>query len=714
MWITRDFNLKEKRLPVFYKQFRIDKEVAEGAMKISALGIFRIKINGVEIDDYFMPGWTNYNKFVSLCSYDLTEYLKKDNLLEITVADGWYAGRLGYNNKSHVYGKVKALYAELTLSYADGTEETVVTDGSWRIGPSEIVKSSFFDGEEIDFRVGKTELRNLPFAVKYDKEIKFENYDCEPVKEIAEFTPTVLYERENTALLDFKQNFAGFVTFAADGGSGTEITVRYSEILSDDGTPYYENLRSARATDKIVLSGKREIFRPTFTFHGFRYAEISVKGNARIEDVKGIALSQSIRYGGKFRCSDETVNAVFRNALWGQKSNFISIPTDCPQRDERLGWTGDAQVFCNSAMFNGNCDRFFASYLKLIRTDILPDGKVPSFVPFFIPVSTSTAGVPGWADAICIIPYTHYLHYRDANVIKDNLHYAVKHLEYYLGRSEDYLLKVENPFGDWLSTEKADDADAINQCFFGLSAFLISEMYAVLKDGEKRDEYREIYENAKRAFRENYMASDGRIVGDSQTVYALSLAVGFASGREVKTRFVESVKRAGGKLTTGFIGVKHLLPALCDIGETELAYKIIKETEYPSWGYTVKQGATTVWERWNGYTKENGFETPGMNSFNHYSLGSCVEWLYTYVLGIKLPKDKEICISPSFCKEFSFAEGEYGARNGKIRVEWKYDDGKYYINVNADDGVEFGYDFGDRRILRLESGKNRLAAVLKE
>lgn len=714
MWIVRDIEKRNSHLPVFYKQFSIEKGVDKCEMEISALGIFNIKINGVEIKEYFMPGWTNYNHYVHLCRYDLTKYLQKDNLLEITVADGWFSGRLGYIKKGYVYGKVKALFAELTLSYQDGTKEKIVTDETWRVGGSNIVKSSFFDGEVIDLRTRQRKAEKLPFASKYDYTARFEKYDFEPTVKIDELTPSVLYTKDNVTVLDFKQNFAGFLTFDVEGNNGDSVTIKHSEILDEDGTPYYENLRSVLAKDKVILSGKKEKFLPTFTFHGFRYAELQTEGNVKISNVKGVVLSQDIDYGGKFYCSDEIINQVYQNVLWGQKGNFISIPTDCPQRDERLGWLGDAQVFCNSAMFNSDCNKFFANYLKLIRADILPDGKIPSFVPFFIPVSVSTAGVPGWADGICVIPYTHYLHYGDINVIKDNLPYAVKHIDYYLSRSENYLLKLENPFGDWLSVERADDCDAISQCYFGLSAKLISKMYSLLGDEESALVYMKIYDGVKRAFRNHYMAENGQITGDSQTIYALSLYVGFVTVEEVKSHFIKSVERAGWKLTTGFIGVKHLLPALCDVGEVDLAYKIIKETEYPSWGYTIKQGATTIWERWNGYTKENGFETPGMNSFNHYSLGSCVEWLYSYVLGIKLSTDKDICISPALSKELSFAEGEYKSKNGKIRVEWKYSEGKYYVNVKADEGVDFTYDFQDRAILSMTKKNNELSVVLKE
>ncbi len=713
MWIIRKDENQDARLPVFKKRFRIEKELKECVLRISALGIFSVKINGRQIDDYFMPGWTNYNKYVHLCTYDITADMQRENLIEVTLSDGWYSGRLGYTAKPFIYGTVKALFAELTLSYADGTQQQIQTDESWRVDGSRIVNSSFFDGEYVDFRVQEGAYDDLPKAQKHDCDLPFELYAIEPVKAFARLQPTVIFQGGNVLRLDFKQNFAGFITFTATGEEGAEITLRHAEVLNDDGTLYYDNLRSVKATDKVILSGGQDTFDPKFTFHGFRYAEITVQGKAEIRDIAGVALTQEIPYTGKFRCSDEIINAIFKNVQWGQKDNFISVPTDCPQRDERLGWAGDAQVFCNTAMFNADCNRFFANYLKLIRTEALPDGKITSFAPFFVPVSDSTAGVPGWADAICVIPYTHYLHYRDTRVIEENLPCAVKHLEYYLAHSENYLLRVKNPFGDWLSVKKAEDRDGISQCFFGLSADLISKMYALLDDQANAEKYADIYQKTKQAFRTHFLQKDGKIAGDSQSIYALSLAVGYVSADEIKKPFLDSIERAGGKLTTGFIGVKHLLPALCEIGATELAYKIIREKEYPSWGYTIENGATTIWERWNGYTKEHGFETPGMNSFNHYSLGSCVEWLYSHVLGIKLFADKKLCISPTFSSQLSFAEGEYKTVDGFIRVAWEYEEGTYQVRVEADMGVEFDYDFGGREVLSISKQNNVLLATLR-
>ncbi len=712
MWITDNSKQPNRHLPIFYKKFRVEKALKKCLLKISALGIFSVRINGFNIGDYFMPGWTNYNEYVNLCHYDLTGFITKDNLLEVTLADGWYSGRLGYVKKPEIYGDTNALFATLDFEFYDGETRTLQTDGSWKVGKTNILSSSFFDGEEIDFNyVDQRKYGELPPAKKLKKEIRFEKYDYEPIKRIDELYPTIIYQDKNLIRLDFHQNMVGFVSFTANGEKGAKVTVKHAEVLNGDGSLYYENLRSVRATNSAYLSGGEDLFEPRFTFQGFRYVEIYKDGKTQISNVKGVVLSQEIDYDGNFECSNEIVNKIYKNVLWGQKGNFISIPMDCPQRDERLGWTGDAQVFCNTAMFNSNCDKFFANYLRLIQTDILPDGKITSFVPFFIPVSESTAGVPGWADAICVIPYYHYLHYGNERILKDNLPFAVRHLEYYLSKcDESGLIHIKNPFGDWLSVNRYDDISAISQCFLGLSASLISKMYGILKDGENEKKYFDIFQKSKNAFRENYF-SNGKIKGDSQTIYALSLSVGFVLADEIKKSFLKSIERADYKLTTGFIGVKHLLPALCEIGEIDLAYKIIKQTNYPSWGYTITQGATTIWERWNGYTQENGFETPNMNSFNHYSLGSCVEWLYSHVLGIKLIEDGGVCISPSLSAELDYAKGECMTRKGKVAVEWKLELSKFFVKVKCENIDDIQIKIDNKNTTIVEKTNNSIIII---
>jgi alpha-L-rhamnosidase len=713
MWIVRDLEKTNKNVAIFCKKFHLDKPLKKGVLKISALGIFNVKINGCEIEEYFMPGWTNYNKYVYVCTYDVTKFLKEENLLEITVAEGWYSGRLGYGSGPDVYGAINALWAELLLAFQDGSSQSIVTDETWKVGDSQIVKSSFFDGETVDFSMPSCKDSSMSFAKAYGAEIEMREYAYEPVVKIECLKPDVLQKQDGIIRLDFKQNFAGFISFTAKGKKGTEVIVKHAEVLNDNGMLYFDNLRSAKAEDRIILSGGVDYFEPKFTFHGFRYAEICFEGEVEIADIKGVVLSQDLLYGGKFECSNEIINAVYRNALWGQKGNFISIPTDCPQRDERLGWAGDAQIFCNSAMFNSDCNRFFRNYLRLIQTDILPDGKVPSFVPFFIPVSVSTAGVPGWADAICVIPYYHYLHYQDKDILRENLPFCLRHFEYYLSKSENYLLKTPNAFGDWLSVERADDAEVISQCFFALTAKLISKMFIILGQEDEAQKYEAYYHKIRDAFRKNYLYTYGKIKGDTQTIYAFALMVGLVGVDEIKSNFIATLEKTEYRLTTGFIGVKYLLPALCEIGEIDLAYKIMKETSYPSWGYTIQHGATTIWERWNGYTEEKGFETPSMNSFNHYSLGACVEWLYTHVLGIKLSESGDVCIAPALSPEITYAKGEYNSCHGKICVDWKYADGRYYITVSADANVHFGYNFGEKNVLSVQMDNGVLCAVVE-
>ncbi len=492
-------------LPVFVKSFAARKNFKSCELRVTATGIFNVNIDGYEIPDRFMPGWSNYKKHVDLCSYDLTQYITSgENELKITVANGWYSGKLGYGNKTDVFGNEKRLFAELTLTYADGGAEKIVTDEGWQIERSDVIFADFFDGETIDARRrGNAQNNQKPAenAEKSDFTVPLRPYDREPARVIARIEPQIIYADEKIVRYDFGYNFAGVIRLTAKGKTGEKIIAKYGETLCEDGSVYTANLRRAKCTDEFILSGGEDTFEPKFTYHGFRYAELQKPAGAEIIAVQGLAISQDIDYYGSFECSNEVMNGVYEMALRGQKSNFISIPTDCPQRDERLGWTGDAEVFCNSAMFNANCDLFFKNYLSLVREDALPDGKIPSIVPFYMGLSDNTAGVPGGGDCITGMPYFHYLHYRGASVLADNLPAAEKWIGYYLSKSENYLTKITNNFGDWLSVNGDTDPNVVNQCFFGYSALLTAKICTILKQSEKSEKYFEIYENCKRAFR---------------------------------------------------------------------------------------------------------------------------------------------------------------------------------------------------------------------
>ncbi len=712
MWIKQSKESENGGLPSFIREFGLKKELGHAELAITATGIFSAKINGREIPDLFMPGWTNYNKYVNLCVYDITDFLAKSNTIEVTVANGWYRGKLGCCAKTDVYGDELRLFARLKLCYKGGEEEIIETDENWFTTISEVVSADFFDGETIDARRLKNIEKFRHKAIKADFSVAMSKYPYEAarVKEI--ILPKAIYESDEVIRYDFGRNFAGNIRFEAMGKEGDKIVVKYAEVLNSDGSLYTENLRRAKCTDELILSEDKYLFDPKFTYHGFRYAEIRKSRTAKISGIKGLLITQDIDYYGDFACSDDVINGVYAMAKNGQKSNFISIPTDCPQRDERVGWTGDAEVFCNSAMFNADCEKFFRNYLKLVRTDILPDGKIPSFAPFYVPVSPTTAGVPGWADCVSVIPYFHYLHYRDKEVVKENIDAAETWVNYYVKNSENYLVNIRNEFGDWLSVDNKTDKNVINQCFFGYSSLLLSKMCKFVGDEERRKKYGRIYEQAKTAFLKRYYRY-GKIESDTETAYALAYSVGFLTAVEIKKRLPE-ILRGKGCLTTGFIGIRFILPTLCDIGEADLAYELIAKKDYPSWGYMLENGATTVWERWNGYTRENGFEDPEMNSFNHYSLGSCVEWLYSYVLGIKFDEDtEEVTIKPTVSERLTFARGGTKVNGGKISVCWKREENVVTIEVAADGGVKYHVDTEGRMILSKEKNGNNIKLIIK-
>ncbi len=701
MWIKRSKEAENGGIPLFLRKFSLKKEIERAELKISATGIFSVKINGKEIPDLFMPGWTDYNKYINLCVYDVTDFIKgenEENVIEVEVANGWYRGKLGCGNRTDVYGDELRLFAEIKLRFKGGEEEIIETDENWLTAVSDVVSADFFDGETIDARRLKNSNKPVYKTINADFSVALSEYSYQSVKVKEVIEPTVIFEDERTIRYDFGKNFAGNVSFKANGGNGEKITVKYAEVLNPDGTLYTENLRRAKCTDELILAGEEYVFNPKFTYHGFRFAEIKKDANVKISGLKGLLITQDIDYYGNFECSDDIINGVFKITRNGQKSNFVSIPTDCPQRDERVGWTGDAEVFCNSAMFNADCEKFFENYMKLVRTDVLPDGKIPSFAPFHTPVSPTTAGVPGWADCVTVIPFFHYLHYRDKSVITENLSVAEGWVDYYLKNSENYIVKIRNEFGVWLSVDNTADKDVLNQCLFGYSASLLSEMFKITNDEENAEKYEKVYENAKKAFRNAYF-TDGKIVSDAQTLYALAYSVGFITAEETKKR-LPKVIREKGCLTTGFIGSRFILPVLCDIGEAELAYELIMKKDYPSWGYMLENGATTVWERWNGYTKENGFEDPEMNSFNHYSLGACVEWLYSYVLGIKLSaKSEVVTIKPTFSGKISYAKGGTKVKNGMFSVAGKKKKTAVTLKVTADENVKYVVDTNGYKVI---------------
>lgn len=687
--------------PYFRKTFNITKPIKKATLNVAALGVFKAYFNGLAVaEDYLSPGWVDYRKKLPYIEYDITDRVQENNAVGIILGDGWAVGHLGstYAFKRNGYSDRIELMATVRIEYQDGTREDINTDDTWKAASGAIRRSDIYMGEYIDSRFELGDFSSPDYDdSKWDfaekTVFKFKRNMFLIKSEIPltvvkhKLNPELISETQNTYIYDFKQNFAGVVSCDIKGTPDTVVTFRYGEMMDGDKI-YRGNLRKAEATDTFVVGEKQNYhFRPLFTYHGFRYMEITVEGNAEITSVVGESMYSDLKAVGDFSCSDEVVNNVFQNALWSQRDNFINLPTDCPQRDERLGWVGDSQIFCQTAMYNMDCRQFYKKHLADIRDAQLGNGAVPAVAPV-PPVGynyyTGYDAPAGWSEAIMVIPWTHYKMYGDKSVIRDNLPNAKRLLEYYLADSEGFLRDGLHGYGDWLSVNEVTDKGVVTNLYFAYAAKLTNEMCRVIGDSEA-EKYDRLFECVKAAFRAKYISTDGKIFSDTQSAYILAYSFGVITADEAKPQLIRKFKESNGFLTMGFLGVKYLLPTLCELGLVDLAYKLITNREYPGWGYSVMNGATTIWERWNSYTKEGGISKEGMNSFNHYSLGSCVEWMYEYVLGIRpdAPGFKRMELKPYFdpTQSITHAKGHYDTDFGRVEVEWKYKDGKYTYTV---------------------------------
>ena len=432
-----------------------------------------------------------------------------------------------------------------------------------------------------------------------------------------------------------------------------------------------------------------------------------MEGKAEILSVTAEAMYTDLPACGAFSCSDPLVNKIYQNALWSQRDNFLGVPTDCPQRDERLGWTADAQIFCQSAMYNMDCKAFYEKYLSDVRDAQLGNGVVPAVAPlphigFYSYVGFGPAA--GWCEAIAEIPYCHYRTYGDKKVIRDNLHAIKKMLDYYESTCPDGVRRTNGyTYGDWLSLGEISDKDVLSTLYYGHSAAICAYLCRAVGDFET-ERYEALAEKIKKAFAEAFIDGEGRITSDTQSCYVIAYSFGFITKENARANLERKFREDGGKLTCGFLGVRFLLPALCDVGLSDVAYRLITSREYPGWGYSVVNGATTIWEHWDSYTEKNGIRD-GMNSFNHYSFGSCTEWMYEYVLGIRSDPEKpgfeKVLLKPYFCHNGAIesAEGYYRSAMGEIRVSWQKEGEAFVYTVTLPEGVERAFSFPEMKVL---------------
>jgi alpha-L-rhamnosidase len=689
--------------PYLRKVFPVKRPVKRATVYVSALGLYELHINGKRVgEDYFTPGWTDYPTRVYYQTYEVTDMINKgDNAVGAILADGWYAGYVGFGEKRDNYGSQPRLLMQLEIEYADGGSDVISTDNSW--------KAAYGPIDEADFQMGETydALKEMPCwdtpnfddsawnAVAVTEKIgsKVQAYPGVPVKKIMEIRPKKCTEpRSGMYVFDMGQNFAGWARLKVKGKTGTKIVLRFAEMLNPDGTIYTENLRGARCTDTYILNGKgREVWEPRFTYHGFRYVEVTgYPEKPGLGDVTGIVVHSDIPPVGSFECSNLMVNQLYSNIVWSQRSNFIEVPTDCPQRDERLGWTGDAQIFIRTATYNMDVAAFFTKWLIDLEDAQSEEGAFPDVAPRKIAMGDGTAA---WGDAGVICPWTIYDVYGDKRVIERHYDSMKKWIAYLKANSKD-LLRPATGYGDWVAIGEETPKDVIGTAYFAYSTHLLAKMaIAIGKDRDAKD-YVELFEQIKNAFNKAYVSDDGKIKGDTQTCYCLGLYFDLLpeSKRQLAARhLVETLKRRNWHLTTGFIGLSYLLPTLTQTGNIDIAYRLLNNDTFPSWGYSIKNGATTIWERWNGWTKEKGFHDPGMNSFNHYSFGAVGRWLFGTVAGIDTEESgyKHIIIHPRpgsrkgrlTAGGLSYAKASYKSINGLIVSDWKIEGSNFLLNI---------------------------------
>jgi len=684
--------------PYFRKEFKVGRGLVKATLYATAKGVYEAYINDSYVADHlFTPGFTNYGKVIQYQTYDVTDLVSKGrNILGAVVAEGWYAGQLAFKKEQYFGGWPICLLMKLVLEYKNGNVEEIVTDSSFITSTGRILASSLLDGEVVDNRLPESfEMFSRRLDTDGWENATEEGADfsllvpdtAEPVRFRHRLKGTFI-GRDKGDIYDFGQNAAGVLFLNVKADEDTKITLRHGEMM-DGGKLYTANLRSAKCEDVFYCRGGRQILTPTFTFHGFRYAEVIVEdGEADVMDVFMNVCHNDLARTGTFDCSHELINKIYTNTLWGQRSNFISVPTDCPQRDERLGWTGDAQIFSATAMYNADCKAFFARYMRDLRLDQREDGAVTDIVPDL--KGLTGAGTAAWGDAVCVIPYNHYMMYGDISILEDNIE-AMKRWVGYLKTHSNGLIRPAEGYGDWLSVGEETDKGVLATAYFAHSARLTAKCLEAL--GEDGSEYERLYEDIRTAFIREFTDENGVIKSDTQTCYLLALAFGLCEDEYLcAEHLVRTLERQEGKLTTGFVGVRELLPMLCRYGRADMAYSLITETRYPSWGFSIENGATTIWERWNSYTPENGFGDVGMNSFNHYSLGSCVEWMYAYMLGIT-PLEagfKRVRIAPVTdpMHRVHYAAGSYDSENGRIDVDWTDEDGFITLNVTKPSEME--------------------------
>ncbi len=758
--------------PLMRTEFAVRKAVRSATLYATALGLYECSLNGRRVgSDLFTPGWTDYRKRVLHQTYDVTKMIRAgENAIGVTLGDGWYAGLMGYTGQRRYYGGEPRFRGQLEIEYTDGTQESVLSDGSWKASSGPIRYSDLYMGTLIDARInpgnwatagyngtdwkpvvtgfkplvlgadvttkavaatknGVLDLAVDPIvlgdpAYGHEKRLiidytvngapKRRTFSESQVAHLpakgesgsvmvlkAMFTPVDAIAAESFAIepaptepvrkqeelpakavsspgpdhyiYDIGQNMVGYIRLRVRGAAGTTLTLRHAEMLNPDGTMYTSNLRGATAVDYFTLSGGVDTFEPKFTFHGFRYVEISGLDHAlALGDVTGIVTHTELKRTGSFASSSAPLNQLYHNIIWGQKGNYLEVPTDCPQRDERLGWTGDAQFFIGAASYNFDVASFFTKWVTTLAEDgQLPDGSFGHVAPLIGTGGGSTA----WGDAAIVCTYNVWRTYNDTRIVREHWDAFTRYMAWLDSKTKDGIATVGG-FGDWVNLGDPTDARLIDTAYRSELTRMMSEMAMAIGHSDDVAKYQHQNHDSVNAFHRDFVADDGSLRKSGQTGYALAFTMNLIPSNKVKAasdHFVETLRVRDWHLSTGFIGTPRLLPALHLAGRDDIAYKLMLQDTYPSWLYQVKLGATTMWERWNGFLPEQGFADVGMNSFNHYAFGSVGQYLYQDVAGITgtAPGYETVAIQPRIEAGLTHGAASYDSIRGKISSSWR-------------------------------------------
>ncbi|MFX0101856.1 MAG: family 78 glycoside hydrolase catalytic domain [Candidatus Hodarchaeota archaeon] len=710
--------IKSEPSPLLRKSFTILGEVNRAILYVTALGEYECRLNGNRVGDHILaPEWTDYNERVQYQAYDVTDLVKEgENVIGAILADGWYMGHLGPGEaiRQRFYGKNRRLLLKLVIEDGSGDLIDVVSDNTWRIHENGPIRSAdHFLGETYDARLelpgwdvpGFDDSSWAPVVVDDSVDVNLVSQKNEPIKIFQTLEPVGISEPSpGVYIFNMGQNLVGWCKIKLKGERGQEVKLRYGEMLEMDGTLHVENLRLATSTDVYILDGGEERWlHPRFTFHGFQYVEVTgIKEKPAMDSIKAIAFTSSCPEVSSFECSNPMLNQLWKNTLWTQRDNQHSIPTDCPQRNERMGWTGDAQAFSQTAIYNMDMAALYTKFVQDLRDAQGEPGMYPDFAPHpFNHMMQFTFG-PGWGDAGVIIPWRTYVAYEDKRLLAEHFESMSRYIDLIQDENPDFVWKAYlSNYGDWLNGDTIISDDYPKHgaeihkvmyatLFYYLSTSLVAKMAKVLGRDDDHEKYSKLAENVKSTFISKYKRPGRKLKGDKQAVYAMCLGFGILledMQDDAVKHMVEAIHKYDDRISTGFVSTIQMMIELSNKGQNEMAYKLVESSRFPSWLYSIKQGATTIWERWDGFVKGRGFQGKGMNSFNHYTFGSVVEWMNRVILGINFDEEqpgmKHVIIKPRPGGTLKWVKGHYDSIRGRIRVEWnrERDDHQYLVEI---------------------------------